>query len=489
MAWFLIALPLCAAAIAFATSNSGLRVRLLPATALLHFLGLLITLYGRKPLPPGAWLGLDDLGAWALLVISVLFLVCALYAPAYLALRPNRDHRVFTGCMLCFLGLASLLAQAQHPGLTWVAMESTTLTSAPLIYFNHNSRSLEADWKYLLIGSVGIALALLGTLFVAYAASMGGIQGPLLFTRLIQEGARLSHPWVRAGFVLCLVGYGTKMGLAPLHTWKPDAYGVAPGIVGALLAGGVTSCAFLSLLRIHAVVAAAGELRFADGLMIGIGLLSMAWALVFMVRQLDLKRLLAYSSVEHMGILVLGIGIGGNATRFALFHLGANALVKSVLFLSTGNIARSYASTSLPQVTGAIRRTPISGGLFLLAFLAITGAPPFAPFVSEFNIALTALTGGHPWVGAAFLLLLGAIFLGMSETVLKAVFGTPSTHRVRTPYRDTFATTAPLVAALALALAMGLWLPRPLRAMLDGATHWVEGTRQVEPGVPGGDAR
>ncbi|HEX9008939.1 MAG TPA: proton-conducting transporter membrane subunit [Holophagaceae bacterium] len=475
MAWILIALPLAAAAAAFLVGSPAVRARLLPVTGSLHLLLLLWTLRNWQSLPAGAWLGLDALGGWVLLVISVLFCICAFYAPSYLALRPERDHRIFCVSLLAFLGLASLLAEARHPGVAWVAMETTTLVTAPLVYFNRNRRSLEATWKYLVLGSVGIALALLGTLFIAYAAHMGGVEEPLQYPRLMQEAGRLSRPWLRAGFVLTLVGYGTKMGLAPLHTWKPDAYGETPGIVGALLAGGVTSCAFLALLRICAVMAAAGEGAFAREILVGFGLLSMAWALVFMVGQTDFKRLLAYSSVEHMGILVLGIGIGGAATRFALYHLAANALVKSVLFLSAGNIHRSYASKQLPHVTGAIRRTPVSAGLFLLGFLAITGLPPFAPFISEFNIAAAALSGGHVLAGALFLLLLAGIFLGMSDTVVKVVFGTPSPQRVRTPYRDTPATTAPLVAALGLALLLGLWLPGPLRAMLDGAAATVAG--------------
>ncbi|HEY3401033.1 MAG TPA: proton-conducting transporter membrane subunit [Geothrix sp.] len=475
MAWLLILVPLLAALLAFAVSSPTLRAWILPAVGVLHLGLLLVALTTWRTLPVTAWFGLDALGGWVLLVISVLFCICAFYAPAYLGLRPERDHRVLSTCLLGFLGLASLLAQARHPGIAWVAMETTTLVTAPLIYFNHNRRSLEAAWKYLVIGSVGIALALLGTLFIAYAAHMGGLQEPLRYTRLMENGALLSRPWLRAGFVLTLVGYGTKMGLAPLHTWKPDAYGETPGIVGALLAGGVTSCAFLALLRIYAVVGAAGEGAFARELLVAFGMLSMAWALVFMVRQTDIKRLLAYSSVEHMGILVFGIGIGGLAAKFALFHLAANALVKSVLFLSAGNIHRSYASKQLPFVTGALRRTPVSGWLFLLGFLAITGLPPFAPFLSEFNIASGALGTGHLLSGSAFLILLGCIFLAMSETVVQVVFGTPSAQRVRTPYKDTPATTAPLIAALALALVLGIWMPRPLQAMLDHAATTVEG--------------
>jgi hydrogenase-4 component F len=475
MVWFLIALPLLAAALAFFSPSSRFRARLLPAVGALHLACVLFALRGWDVVPADAWLGLDALGGWTLLVVSVLFCFCAFYAPAYLKLRPDRDDRVFVTCFLGFLGLASLVAEARHPGLVWVAMESTTLATAPLIYFNRNRRSLEATWKYLIIGSVGIALALLGTLFLAYSAHMGGLQEPLFFTSLTQGASRLSRPWLRAGFVLSLVGYGTKMGLAPLHTWKPDAYGESPGVVGALLAGGVTSCAFLALLRIFAIVAAAGEIQFARELMVGMGLLSMVWAAVFMVRQLDIRRLLAYSSVEHMGILAFGIGIGGRAARFALFHLAANALVKGVLFMSAGNINRSYASKRLPYVTGAIRRTPVSGWLFFLGFLAITGTPPFAPFISEFNIAATALTPPYLWTGVAFLVLLGGIFLAMSDTVLKVVFGTPPPDRVRTPYRDTAATTAPLVIALVLTVVLCLWLPAPLDQMIRSAANLVEG--------------
>ncbi|WP_243384819.1 proton-conducting transporter membrane subunit [Geothrix alkalitolerans] len=479
MAWLLILVPLLAAALAFAVSSPALRAWILPAVGVLHLGILLVALAGWRALPATAWFGLDALGGWVLLVISLLFCICAFYAPAYLALRPDRDHRVLSTCLLGFLGLASLLAQARHPGIAWVAMETTTLVTAPLIYFNQNRRSLEATWKYLVIGSVGIALALLGTLFIAYAAHMGGLEEPLRYTRLVENASLLSRPWLRAGFVLTLVGYGTKMGLAPLHTWKPDAYGETPGLVGALLAGGVTSCAFLALLRIYGVVAAAGEGAFARELLVAFGMLSMAWALVFMIRQTDIKRMLAYSSVEHMGILVFGIGIGGLAAKFALFHLAANALVKSVLFLSAGNIHRSYASKQLPFVTGALRRTPVSGWLFLLAFLAITGMPPFAPFLSEFSIAAGALGTGHVVGGAAFLILLGGIFLAMSETVVKVVFGTPSAQRVRTPYKDAPATTAPLIVALGLALVLGIWLPRPVQAMLDQAGASVDGVPSI----------
>src|SRR5262249_51415713 len=261
-----------------------------------------------------------------------------------------------------------------------------------------------------------------------------------------------------------------KMGLAPMHTWKPDAYGEAPGLVGTLLAGGVTSCAFLAILRIYQICRAGPEVDAARHLMVFMGLLSMVVAAVFMVRQRDFKRMLAYSSVEHMGILVLGIGIGGLATYGALLHLINNGLTKGVLFLSAGNIHRAYGSKSTEQVRGALQRVPLSGALFLAGFLAITGSPPFGPFVSEFTIASSALESRQFLAGGLFLLLLAIVFLGMGTTVLAVVQGTPPSlpktsenAKVETKtFEDSISTGAPILIFLALILLLGIYIPPPL---------------------------
>jgi len=471
----LINLPLLAALVVWFMKPGIRRARVLPVVGSLHLALVIVALSTTYNLRPDAWFRLDPLGGWILLIVSVLFLICAFYAPAYLALRPERDYAVFGVCMLGFLSMASLTATSRHPGVLWLGMEAMTLMTTPLIYYNHNKRSLEATWKFLMIGSVGLALALLGTFFIAYAADLGGLGEPLYFDRLIAHAHTLPANWLKAGFVLVLVGYGTKMGLAPMHTWKPDAYGETPGIVGTILAGGVTTCAFLALCRMYSVVAAAGQGPFARGLLIAMGLLSMGWACVFMIRQTDLRRLLAYSSVEHVGILAFGIGIGGAATRFALYHVAANAMVKIVLFLTSGNIVRCYSSHGVHAITGAFRRAPVSAWLFLLGFIAITCSPPFAPFVAIFGISSAAIQGGHPAAGAAFLILLGFLFIAMGSVILPVLQGLPSRSRVRTPYRDTFGTTAPAAVALLLALMLGLWLPKPLDNLLTQAALLVEG--------------
>jgi len=473
MAIALVVVPLIFAAAAAAMPSQRWRPWLLPACAAAHVALTLAALRSQDVAAIGGWLKLDDLGRLVLPLVSVLFFACSLYAPGYLALRRERSNRVFVPCLLFFLAMNSLIVESQHLGLMWVAIEATTLAAAPLLYFNHNARSIEATWKYLLIGSVGIALALFGTFFLAYAALRAGLATSLFFADLVREAPRLSRPWLHAAFVLLFVGYGTKMGLAPMHTWKPDAYGEAPGIVGTLLAGALTSCAFLALLRFYQIVAAGGEAAFARQLMIGIGLLSMAVASVFMARQRDYKRMLAYSSVEHMGILVLGVGIGGAGVYGALLHLVNNAITKGVLFLSAGNIHRAYGSKSIDDVRGALRRLPFSGALFLAGFFAVTGSPPFAPFLSEFTIVRAAMTSGHAVVGGLFLVMLAIVFIGMGGAVLAVTQGEPPPSDPE-GFRDRLGTVAPIALLMAVVVLLGVYVPAPLNALLRNAAAFVD---------------
>jgi len=367
----------------------------------------------------------------------------------------------------------TVVSLSQHLGLLWVAIEVTTLSTAPLIYFKHSALSLEAAWKYLLVCSLGIALALLGSFFLALSSAGPGGPHTLLVPDLVAAGPALARPWVRAAWVFLLVGYGTKMGLAPLHSWKPDAYGEAPGVLGAILSGGVTSLAFLALVRVLQVCSAAGEGAFARQTLVAIGLLSMALAAVFMVGQRDLKRLLAYSSVEHVGILALGVGLGGSASAGAFFHLVNNGLTKGALFLAAGNIHRAFDSKLTDRVQGAARVLPVSGPLFLAGFLAITGSPPFGPFFSEFAILDGALRGGHGVVAALFLLFLSVIFVGMGTTVLRVVQGEPAEPGFQPAFRDAALTAGPPLVLMVVVLALGLWVPRGLLDLFRAAAALV----------------
>jgi len=469
--------PVVFGAIAFAYPSNRRRPVALLAGAAVHAAGVAALLAAPGEEVPGRWLALDAIGKVALGTTTVLFLAAAVYAQGYLARREDRDNRVFVGGLLVLLGAMTTVALSHHLGLSWVAIELTTLTTAPLIYFNHNARSLEAAWKYLLIGSLGIALALLGTFFLALSGAGPGGPRSLLVEELVAAGPLLSRPWVRAAFVFLLVGYGTKMGLAPLHSWKPDAYGEAPGLLGALLAGGVTNFAFISIARVFQVTRAAGEEAFARDALVGLGLLSIALAAVFVVGQRDFKRMLAYSSVEHMGILALGIGLGGGAAAGAFFHLVNNGLTKGVVFLSAANIHRSFGSKRIDEVRGAGRRLPVSGPLFLAGFLAITGSPPFSPFFSEFAILNGAFGAGRWVVGGLFLAFLAVIFVGMGATVLAVVQGDPEGAPQVPGTGDSWLTAGPPLALIVVVLLLGLFLPQGLRDLFTSAGALVGGGR------------
>ena len=468
---FLIILPLLAAGCSALTPWYQTRSWILPVASAGHL--LLSLLLAQDSLPvAGAWLGLDALSRLVLVVTSLLFFGCAIYAVGYLDLRRDRGNKVMVPCLLVFLSAMTLAVAARHLGLLWIAVELTTLASAPLIYFNHNRLSIEATWKYLLICSVGIALAMLGLLFVAYSALGSGIPISLQFDKLLSEATTLTKPWLWTGFIFMLVGFGTKMGLAPLHTWKPDAYGEAPGLVGALLAGGLTSVAFLAILRGVQLLTAAGDGALARQELLGMGLFSLLIAAIFMVGQPDIKRLLAYSSVEHMGLLAIGVGIGGMATFGAMLHLINNALTKGGLFLAAGNIQRAYDSKHLSEVRGAMRVLPVSGPLFLAGFLAITGSPPFGPFMSEFAILRGIFAGERTIIGLLVLLLLATVFIGMGATVLTATQGEAA--NLPSGYRDRPLLCLSPLCFMLLILLIGVYLPAPLQQALQQAAALLE---------------
>ncbi len=470
----LVLLPLLAGALAFALRSNTPRLALLLIVALAH--ASLVALCWMSPPAPClfGWMAVDALGLVFLTLVSLLFLCAALYAIGYLRHEPGRSNRVFVGCLLVFLASMSLVTLSRHLGLLWVAIEATTLASAPLIYFHHSQRSLEATWKYLLICSVGIALALLGTFFLALAGSHDeGRPLSLLLDALIAQAGTLHVLWLKGAFLLCLVGYGTKMGLAPLHTWLPDAHSEAPAPVSALLSGALLNCAFLGILRLVQICQAAGLGAFAQELLVVFGMLSLLVAAVFIVGQADYKRMLAYSSVEHMGILALGVGLGGAATYGAMLHAVNHSLTKALLFLAAGNVLLAYGTKSANDIRGVLRSIPLSGWALLGGFFAITGSPPFGPFFSEFIILNAAIAKGSMLLAVAYLGLLAIIFLGMGAIVLPMMQGEASPTPLRQDYEDSWRMAGVPLVLLALVLLLGLYVPPEVREALTRAAQLI----------------
>lgn len=474
MLLLLTLIPLLGALTAWLVPSNTRRPLLLPLVACLHLVLVIVLIAAPQVPTASAWIKADAIGKLFLLEISVLFAACAFYSVNYLQYRQERNNRVLCmGLQVC-LAAMTLATVAHHIGLLWLAIETTTLAMAPLVYFNRNARSIEATWKYMLICSIGIALALLGILFLAYSTIVAGLAPSLLLDSLLNNASRLPQIWLNAAFVLMLVGYGTKMGLAPMHTWKPDAYGEAPGLVGAMLAGGLANCGFLGLVRIYQVCMASGDVHFYRSCLIGMGLLSLAVSAIFLVRQTDFKRMLAYSSVEHMGLLTVALGLGGTALYGAMLHLIGNGLAKGVLFLSAGNIHRAFASKNREAARGTLKRAPWTGALFLAGFLAMTGSPPFLLFSSEFTIFSGAFSQGHVAAGAIMAILLMVAFLGMALTVVPVVFGDPPKNRERTKYHETVLLVAPPLVLLAILAVVGIWLPSPLYRLVTEAAVLLE---------------
>lgn len=423
----------------------------------------------------GPLFGFDAAGRLVLSITSLLFLLAALYAVPYLR-GDAGGHRFaphrFVPCMLWFLAAMTLAAESRHLGIMWAAVEGTTLASAPLVYSYRRRAALEAAWKYLLLCSVGIALALLGTFCLGIAAS-GTAAVSLTPEGLAGVAPQMARPWLKVAFVLALVGYGTKMGLVPLHTWLPDTHSQAPSPVSALLSGALLNCAFLAVLRFFEVAVASGEAEFARSLLRVLGLATVGVASGCLLRQRDYKRLLAYSSVENMGLVALGAGVGGPAVFGALLHVLNHSLCKAGLFFCSGNVLRAYGTTVARQVHGVARRLPVTGALMTVLLLAIGGAPPFGPFWSKVLIVQAAIGSSRPWVGVILLGLLAAGFLGMVGRLLPMVWSGSETGHPRAP--EGWAAVGPAAAAAGTVLAIGLYLPPVLATAIRTAASALGG--------------
>jgi hydrogenase-4 component F len=461
----LIALPMVGALTALAWQRDDSRRWLLPVVGAGHAALAVWMLVCPPAVAEGQLLGFDALTRAVLPAVSLLFLACSAYGASYLKIRAERGNRVFIASLLALLGLISLSLQARHLGLLWIAVEGATLATVPLLHFNGTARAFEATWKYLLVGGTGVAFSLLGSFFLGYASLHGGAGGNLTFTALAASGASLSRPWVLVAWVFLLTGYGTKMGLAPMHTWKPDAYGEAPGIVGALLAGGMTTVAFVALLRLRQVVDAAGMGKMASLTLLVLGLFSMLVAALFLLGTPDFKRMLAYSSVEHMGILSVGAALGGAGVLAALFHVWNNSLTKGALFLSAGNLRRASGGRTVNEVSGMTWLTPASARIFITGLFAVTACPPFGPFFSELGIVRAGLTEGRTGTVAMFLCCLLLAFLGMTRLVFAIVDGRPhqADRENAARWRETVGVILPPLALLVASLWLGLATPAILR--------------------------
>ncbi len=433
------------------------------------------------------WLRPDPLGLLFLTLTSGLFLPISLYSVGDMRRYAEQgaaagiSERVYVAGMCCFLFSMTAVCLAQDMGLIWVAVEATTLATAPLIYYRKSHGALEATWKYLLICSVGIALALLGVFFLAAAAGEAGMV-TLGVNGLAVLAPALNPNLLKAAFIFLLVGYGAKMGLAPLHNWLPDAHSEAPSPVSALLSGALLNGAFLAILRATGLMQAAGLGDFSNGLLRLFGLFSMGIAGAFILGQKDYKRLLAYSSVEHMGILAFGAGLGGAGLFAALLHAANHTFAKGCLFLTAGNIMFRYHSKSTLTVSGVRRAMPLNGALWLAGFLAICGLPPFGLFHTEFSILVDCFADGRHGEGALYLFFLAVVFVGMLGVFLAMLRG-EAPALAEGEQAESFWMALPGLAAIGITVILGLRIPGFLSDGLSAATGILDSSFSTMPGI------
>jgi hydrogenase-4 component F len=421
---------------------------------------------------------LDSFSALILGVISVISFFVTVYSIGYMneefrrKVISVRKLKIYFSLLNAFIFTMLLTVCTQNMGLMWIAIEATTLASAFLVGFYNNKESLEAAWKYIIICSVGIAFALLGIILLYYSSvhTLGQSAQGLNWQFLFSNADKLQGSILKIAFIFILIGFGTKVGLAPMHTWLPDAHSQAPSPVSALLSGVLLNTAMYGIIRVMILTNKnLGNNIFTGRLMIALGIISIGTAAIFILVQRDFKRILAYSSIEHMGIIAIGFGILSKMSIFgALIHIINHAFTKAMLFIASGNVFLKFDTKKINKVQGILKIMPITGTVFLLGIFAITGVPPFSVFGSELNIIIASFTEKHYIIAGLFLFFLILIFAGFITQMIRMFYGKPISKEIKKGEVD-YIGPCILVIFLIFILITGLYLPKPLMNLIEAA--------------------
>jgi hydrogenase-4 component F len=413
----------------------------------------------------GDYIILDMPGAWVILCTSVVYLLASIYAVGYMRLLNEEQDKLWNFYAL-FAGFALTVLFStimNSAGIYWIAIELTTLVSTFLVGFERAAESIEAAWKYIILVSAGISLALLGTVLFYWSGSF--VLGPVFdmtWDTLRQAAPEMNPALVTLAYLLVLVGYGTKVGLAPMHSWLPDAHSESPAPVSAMLSGALLNGAMLGIVRYLTICDASGVGSIARTTLVALGVLSLVLGALFIVRQDGIKRLMAYSSIEHMGVVALGFGFGGPfGVAGALYHMLNHSLGKSLMFFGAGNIMRTFRTKEIGKIRGVGTRYPVQGSLWLAGAVAITGAPPFGLFLSELIILRAGIERDFRWAVYAMVVLLIVIFIGFLNHFREMYFGAEPEAGVQPQQVSRWCVT-PMWLALAPLLLFGLWWPQDM---------------------------
>ncbi len=468
----ILLIPACAAVLLALLPGYWLSARLNVLAALATFLASL-SLFGARP-PATGYLFVDDLNIVFVVLGTFVGFTTSAFSASYIGHeleigRLTPAHLRFYHAMYQTLMFAMNLGLlANNIGLMWVAIELATLTTVLMVGIYRTHEALEAAWKYFILGSVGIALALFGTILVYMAARpvLGEGQDAMVWTALIERAAGFSPEMLNVAFVFLMLGYGTKVGLAPLHAWLPDAHAEGPTPISAVLSGLLLNVALYALLRFKMLMAANPEAVAPGPLMVTLGLLSLVFAGFMLYRRRDIKRMFAYSSIEHMGLITFAFGMGGPLANFAgLLHMTMHSLTKSAIFFAVGHIAQAKGTQRIAEIRGLTESHPVLGWGLVLGVVAIAGLPPLGIFMSEFLI-VTSTFARAPLLAIllvlGLLIAFGALLLRLNEVA----FGEPTGSRA--PVKASY---VPLFAHLGLVLAAGIYLPAPLVAWFQSVAR------------------
>ena len=454
--------PLLACLILFLFKSKFLNNLMINLYALLHFVVSLAFCLNIDLLPmwqTSKFFAVDSTNKIFLMVMSIVFLAVAIYNNGYTKNEASltRKLRHYTYMVLFFVFSMTGAVLSTNLGASWVFIEGTTLASAYLIYFHKTKHSIEAAWKYVFICSIGIALAFVGIILMTVAT---GNLNTLFYSELFNNAPLFNHFWLQLSFVFILFGIGTKMGLAPVHFWLPDAHAEAPSPISALLSATLLNSAFLMIVNVFRIMVLSGCDSFARLMLLAMGFLSLFITAVFVYHINNYKRMLAYSSIENMGILAIGTALGGVGMLAAIIHLIGHSLIKASFFLTSGNILEIYGTKKIKSVTGLMKTDRKTAWLWVASFLGIVAFPPSVLFISEFLMVKTMFLKGHFIMCALFLLLLTIVLYGLGKAVVKMSFSAP-THEVE-PVKLSWTMYLPQVVMLILAFVIGIYMPQGL---------------------------
>ena len=489
MGFVLLAIPVLAVLLFLFFKKEKLLYRIsVSASICLIIVAVLITrqvmLWGKVEYSSlGGIFYLDALSIIVLDIVLIIGLMASIYSVGYMEEEIKQGKikigrlRIYYILMYSFIFTMILALTVKNMGIMWIAIEATTLASAFLVGFYNDRYALEAAWKYVIICSVGIAIALLGIIFL-HLSSIGVLSSSdyLDWTALYDQAEALNPSIARLAFIFILVGFGTKAGLAPMHTWLPDAHSQAPSPISALLSGVLLNSAMYGIIRTVAIVNRnLGSGVYTGRLLIALGILSMVTAAIFILTQKDYKRLLAYSSIEHMGIIAIAIGIFTPLSVFgALLHMINHSFTKSMLFLSSGNILQKYHTKRISGIKGVLKLLPVSGTVFLLGLFAIAGMPPFSIFASELSILASIFAIKSFFLGLVFVILLAVVFVGIALNLFKVFYG-PAVENNLSPGEANTPGLMAIVTLLVVISLTGIVIPNELKVLITNAQSIILG--------------